>query len=490
MHSKQPKGLSVLFLTEMWERFGFYIVQSLLVLYLTQQLNFSDARSYEILGAFTALAYIMPVIGGYIADTILGFRKAIIVGNILLIVGYAMMMFNFSAALYLSLAIIVMGTGFFKPNVSSMVGTLYEPNDNRRETGFTIFYIGINLGVFISTTSIGFVQQHYGWKICFLIAAIGLVLALTIFNYGRRFFNGQSATPVNQNHNKFFHWLRQPIGMLVLILVLIAIASLLIFHSGTADIVLSIASLLLLVMLYRRTRKYPRHVRYRLYALLILIASSIIFWAIYFQIFFSLNLFVERVVNRVVLGVELPPILFISVQSVALMILGFFVAKLWHVLAKRGKNPSTPLKFSLAKILLGVAFALIWLGTELAHGQQVNPAWIVLAYVIVALAELFLSAIGLSAVTVLAPADFVGFLMGIWFLALGWGGKIAGMFAKISAIPADITQVNMMSIYYGRAFLIYAIIAFAAGLFSLLWVPLIRKMIATESPTSVPFDER
>ena len=282
MNNKLPSGLSVLFMTELWERFGFYIVQGLLALYMTQNFNFTDRTSYSLLGAFTALAYIAPVIGGYLADKLLGFIPTIILGSIFLCLGYAILAINHLPTFYLALAIIVTGTGFLKPNISGLVGTLYAPNDPQRETGFTIFYVGIYIGVLLSTLTSGYIHIHFGWGASFSLASIGLVIALLIFISGKSklYRRGENTLPSGKLSARVICY----IGLIVFISFLSA--WLIIGYHEFANIIFVILTITLCGMLFFLIFRHKAQQRKNLFLLLILFVFSTIFWALYFQTFF------------------------------------------------------------------------------------------------------------------------------------------------------------------------------------------------------------
>lgn len=477
---KHPPGLSVLFLTEMWERFGFYIIQGLLILYMTNYFHYDDNKGYTILGAFTALVYISPVFGGFVADYLLGFRKTIIIGNILLALGYALLVIPIEQVFYPALAITVAGTGFFKPNISSFLGAFYKKDDPLRESGFTIFYMGINLGILFATTTVGFVQQKFGWHVSFAMAAVGILIGLATFLVGQKRLKKLGLTPVTVKNSKVRKLLNNwnIVGLTIL---LIFISFWLIKHGNMANLILWCGSLALVAWLVYVGFSYPKIKRNKLLALIFLIITSIVFWSIYFQMFFSLNLFIERVVDRHWFGIEIPTIMFIGLESLFIFLLGPFFVWLWRTLHVHKIKISAGLKFALATFAVGFAFVWVILGIYLSGLNLVNPLWIVLAYLFVTVGELLLSPIGLALVTVLSPANMVGTMMGVWFVALGLGGKLAGIIATQSSIPSNITAFDAMKTFYLHAFGEYAAFALVVGFIILLFVPVLRKLARGEN---------
>lgn len=477
LEKKQPQALSFLFLTEMWERYGFYTVQGLLILYMTKFFGFSDDKGYAILGAFTALAYIAPILGGFIADHILGFRYTILLGNIFLAVGYGLLAYPGQTFFYIALALIVVGAGLFKPNISSLLGTLYESDDTRREGGFTIFYMGINLGIILATSTSGFVVAKWGWHSSFALASLGLVIGFIVFLVGMRRLGKHGLPPAQKEINKsptlkFFanRW-----GLAIILLLIFLASWALIDHNKIANVLLwTVCGLLAIVLLYIASR-YPKLERQKFIALLLLIASSIIFWGVFFQMFFSLNLFIDRDVQRQIFGMQIPTVMFIGLESVFIFLLGPIFVYLWRKLAEKNHNPSTALKFALGNIFVGISFLWLIVGIH-SNSGLVNPIWIVLAYLFVTIGELLLSPIGLSTVTVLSPRNLVGMMMGVWFIALGLGGKLAGVIAQQASIPQGITDPKIEMSFYSYAFTHYAFYAIVTGIILLMLTPILKRM--------------
>src|SRR3989338_5025219 len=381
---KQPSVIPVFFATEMWERFGFYMIQGLLVLYMTSQVfGFSDSKSYAILGAFTAISYITPVIGGYIASRILDFEHAITLGGFLLAIGYAILSLPHEDLFFVALAIISVGNGFFKPNISSYLGDFYKKNDPHREKGYTIFYVGINVGVLLSTSTSGYLVRYFGWHVPFLIASIGLLIGTATFVFGLYYlknscnFNRLKASVAKKNPVLFG-------GIYVGILLVTLGAYEIIRYRAVANTLMlwgGLATLFGLIVYGFFQEKQPRN---RLFACLFLMLVSVIFWAIYFQMFFSMNLFIERDVDRHFFHFILPTPLFISLESIFIILLGPLFALLWQRLAKRKKNPGIPLKFALSMIAITIAFLIAYIGTQypLSNGL-ISKYFIVFAYLFI-----------------------------------------------------------------------------------------------------------
>lgn len=465
LFNHHPKALPYLFLTEMWERFGFYVVQGMLVLYMTKSFGFSDDTSFTIMGVFSALAYIAPFIGGSIADRLLGFKASIIWGGLFLSSGYAMLALPWANGFYLSLATIIVGNGLFKPNISSLLGSLYEHDDPRRESGFTLFYIGINLGALLAGVSSGYIKDHISWHASFALASMGLIIGLIIFGMGVKRIMELKHNPFTDAPNTR---ILTKIGIILGCVIAIFLISSLLQNALLAKWLLPCAGIALMTyLLIVATRQTPAN-RKRLFSLIALILSSIIFWMLWLQIFFAANLFIERMIDRTWGGMTIPTTVFYALQSVFIIILGPAFAWSWQNLSRSDKNPSPFLKFVVAIAFVGLAFLVLGISTYFpAENHLVNPLWIVLSYFLITIGELLLSPIGLSAVTTLAPRHLVGMMMGIWFVATGFGGQFAGWLAKIASIPENTTNIALQLSIYRHAFLDYFYIAVcvAIGLF-------------------------
>lgn len=452
--NRHPKALSFLFLTEMWERFGFYVVQGLLILYMTQYFGFSDSVSYTILGVFTALAYISPLAGGFIANNVLGFKTSILWGGFFLVTGYALLALPYAAFFfYPALATIIVGNGLFKPNISSLLGTQYTDQDPRRDSGFTLFYIGINLGAFLAGVSSGYIKDYYGWRMSFALAAIGLIIGLATFVYGLKYIKSARTEPRTTFSFKIqlvFYCLLAIIGLNFLLKI-----------QALADWLLPCAGIALLVGLMIITLQQEAEYRKKMLVLNTLVLSSIVFWMLSLQVFYSANLFVDRLVDKHILGLSLSTTVFYASQSAFIILLGPLFALLWEKLNRIHRNPTPVTKFTLGILLAGVSFMVLGISTLFPDSQGlISPYWIFLAYLLIIMGELLLSPIGLSAVTLLAPTHLIGLMMGVWFVATGLGGIFAGWLAKLSSVPESAITTAQKLVIYQNAFLNYAYLAF------------------------------
>lgn len=491
-----PVGLYVLFLTEMWERFSFYGMKALLIFYLIKYHLFADTAGNLLVGSYAALVYATPVIGGFLADKYLGFRKAIIFGGILLVLGHLGMAFegnqatesvsgevirdNFALQVfYLSLAFIILGVGFLKANISSLVGELYEKGDNRRDSGFTIFYMGINLGSFIATILCVWLGEEYGWSYGFGAAGVGMMFGLITFIYGRKYFNGKGESNFPEKLNKKVLGIKTE----YLIYILTTLSTLIIWqmvqsHSVVQNILIIAGAISFIYILYYAITKLDKVAREKLVALTILIIFTVVFWALFEQAYTSLNLFADRALDTRFLGVDWKPGQFLSLNALFIIVLAPVFAWLW---VKMGKyNPNTAVKFSLALILVGLGFGSLVLGINISEMGQVAAIWLVITYLLHTMGELCLSPVGLSAVTKLSPTKIMGFMMGVWFLATASSEFIAGVLANVAAI--DVTagiapDLSVAKQSYLNLFEYLFYTGVGIGILLLILSPIIKKLM-------------
>ena len=430
-----PKGLFVLFFAEMWERFSYYGMRALLIFYLTKHWLFSDGESGVIYGAYTALVYITPVLGGYLADRWLGQRKAVTYGAILLTFGHFIMGFEGDGGqdpaslsiFWLALAFIIVGSGFLKANISVIVGQLYPRTDVRRDGAYTIFYMGINLGAFLGSLLCGYLGETYGWSYGFGAAGFGMLLGLIVFIWGKPLLLGRGepedpaklAQPVMGIK---FEWLLYIIGLLA-----VGVCWWMVQNQALVGTFLGVAGAALVAyVVFTAVVKLPSQDRDRIFAALFLILGSILFWALFEQAGSSLNLFADRYVDRA--GV--PASVFQSLNAGYIVLFAPLFAALWTWLGRRGWEPSAPAKFGLAMLQLGLGFFVLKWGAEAAGMENATPVlFIFLIYLLHTTGELCLSPVGLSAMNRLAPAHMASLIMGTWFFASATGNFAAGLIA-------------------------------------------------------------
>jgi POT family proton-dependent oligopeptide transporter len=472
----------MLFFTEMWERFSFYGMRALLVFYMTQHLAFSDKAAFATYGSYTALVYATPVLGGYLADRLLGFRKAVLLGGVLMALGHFAMAFDHLQVFYFALALLICGNGFFKPNISSIVGRLYSEGDPRRDSGFTLFYMGINLGALGASWICGYLGNRYGWHWGFGVAGLGMVSGLTTFLRGQKQL-GTIAEPPDlarlQRRVVFGLRLEWAIYLGAAIAVfgvwqLVQLVEVVAFVLGAAGV--GVAS----ALAYYLVAKCTPVERDRLLVALALTGFSVVFWAFFEQAGSSLSLFTERNVDRVVLGRELPAAVFQSVNPAFILLVGPVLAVIWLRLGRRGREPSTPMKFGLGILQLGLGFAALYIGASRSHDGVVAMGWLILGYLLHTTGELCLSPVGLSMITKLSPARITGLMMGTWFLSSAFAQYAAGLIAMLTSIKeegggATVPHPSETVMVYGGVFGQIALVAFGVGVVVLLLAPVLRR---------------
>ncbi len=495
-----PRGLTILFFTEMWERFSYYGMRALLILYLSDHFLFADKPAYAIFASYTALVYITPVLGGVIADRYIGFRRAIWYGGILIMFGHIGMAIEGAEAtlgtdgtverdafslqiLYLSLAFIVAGTGLLKSSISSVVGSLYGEGDGRRDGGFTIFYMGINIGAFAAPLLCGYLAAEYGWAWGFGAAAVGMAAGLVVFAFGHPWLDGRGEAPNPEVLNKS---VLGPVtmGHAIAVACLVSILPIwwLVQSSGVVGSLLTAIGGVLVVGIVAYAIRYLKpEERDRIFAILLLIPASILFWAFFEQTGSSIALFAKRTVDLQLLGMTVAPAQIQSINPMLIFFLAPIFAVLWVWLSKRGWDPSLPTKFALALLQMGLGFYMFYLGIEAAaEGQKVGFVWLVLGFFFHTTGELCLSPVGLSAVTKLSVPKIMGLMMGVWFLASAFANYAAGliaMTASADSAPGEDVPVEVALPLYGNLFESVAIAAIVAGTVMLAVAPFIRRLM-------------
>lgn len=478
----QPPQLYMLFFAEMWERFSFYGMRALLTLYMIRQMLYDDEKGYGIYAAYGALVYATPFLGGIIADNLLGYRKSVLFGGILMAIGHFLMAVEHEIFFYSALAFLIMGNGFFKPNISSIVGSLYEKDDPRRDAGFTIFYMGINLGAALAPLVCGYIGEVYGWHYGFGLAGIGMLFGLIVFGGGQKKL-GNSGLPPNPKllkKNVFLGLNWEKITYLISFLI-IPLFALLVSNYEVMTYVLLPFVVIVLVSLLITAIKSDKNSRERIFVILILLFFSALFWAFFEQAGSSISLFTDRNVDRNFLGFEIPTSQFQFVNPFFIICLGPLFALMWVKLGKIGKEPSTPLKFALGIIQLGLGFAAFVWGASAADGNGMVPlAFLILGYLLHTTGELCLSPVGLSMVTKLAPAKIMAMVMGAWFLSSALAHHLGGFVAQLTSVKHGLngnevlSSIETLSVY-SNVFGNIALTAVGAGILLLTLVPLLRK---------------
>lgn len=429
-----PPGLYWLFFAEMWERFCYYGMRGLLVLYLTKTLMASDEKTFGIYGAYTALVYAVTVLGGKLADNLLGYRIAVILGGFLMAIGEFMILGGNEFWLLMGMAVIISGNGYFKANISSIVGRLYPDGDPRRDSGFTIFYIGINLGAFLATTVVAEVGNRLGYQYGFGLAGLGMILGAVIFIFGQKHYQGHGLPP---NREKLFKPRFGPLNMLhitiLATLAIIPVFYVLLSNTAVVGYLLIATVIFVLYTLLSAGFKGGPVLRDRMLILILLMLFNIVFWACFEQAGSSLTLFADRNINRVVFGYEIGAATTQFFNPLYILIFGSIFSVMWIKLSKIGKNPNIPMKFGLGIVQLGLGYLVVWLCSGMVSPEYKLPLMtLVFLYMLHTTGELFLSPIGLSMVTKLAPKEMTGTVMGAWFLSIAGANYVAAILASLT----------------------------------------------------------
>ena len=477
-----PRGLSTLFFTEMWERFSYYGMRALLILFMTASasaggLGFDTASAGAIYGLYTSMVYMTTLPGGWIADRLIGQRRAVLYGGITIATGHFCMAFSSLSTFYLGLFLIVTGTGLLKGNVSVIVGQLYGKNDVRRDAGFSIFYMGINLGATIAPLVCGYLGQNVSWHVGFATAGVGMTLGIIQYVLGGKNLGDAGIHPVPAASPEAGARLQRNAivagGILIALLAGFAVGA----YTGaipiTAVQVADAAGIMLLAIvviffgwLFTSSNWTPDE-RKKLYVIGVLFIAAALFWSVFEQAGSTLNLFADRNTHNVIFGWSYPSSWFQSLNSFFLIVFAPVFAWLWIRMGRSNQEPSSPAKFAMGLVFVGAGFViLIWAARMAAQGVQVSPMWLVVTYLLHTFGELCLSPVGLSAMTKLAPARIGGLMMGLWFLATSVGNFIGG---RVSSLYESWPLPNL----FGAV----GMFAIGAGILLFLFVKPIKRLM-------------
>lgn len=523
-----PKALFILFFAEMWERFSYYGMRALLILYMVKVLFAemgsadADSTALGIYGSYTAMVYLFPVVGGIIADKILGFRKAIIFGGVLMMAGHfalALEGMYFSGNMqlfFLSLAFIIIGNGFFKPNISSLLGNYYGANDSRKDGAFTIFYMGVNIGALLSTVTCGYVGEQIDWHYGFGLAGIGMMLGLIVFWFaGDKFLGKKGINPsamedfpeidekediallsgpqeqrdlVRQKEADSFTKItdsklkRNQIITYIATLAFIPISAQFLNLSDVLTWILIAMSIGVLGYLFVMAQNEDtKEKRQRLQVVIVLFLFHSMFWALFEQAGGSLTLFTARNIDRMIGNSEVPASIFQFLNAFFIMVLAPVFSIMWIKLRNKGKEPTTPMKFVLGLAQLALGFGVLVIGAKYFHSEGLVPViFIVLTYLFHTTGELSLSPVGLSMITKLSPKKAVGFVMGAWFLSIALANKMAGLIGELTAVDhgggGETAPLLETLTTYSDTYLLWGVIVVgAAALILLAFVPTLKK---------------
>ncbi len=498
-----PKGLFYLFFAELWERFSFYGMRALLTLYMAKELFHAiqdgETLAIGIYAAYGSLVYATPVIGGMIADRIIGYRKSIMLGSVLMALGHFALAVEHPIFFYGSLGLLIVGNGFFKPNISSMVGALYKEGDDRRDAGFTIFYMGINIGAWAAPLLCGWLGETYGWHYGFGLAGLGMLVGLLMFWQGTNsnVFGNNGLQPAEYINKK---WAGLKAANVIYILAFASVpvfAYLVLFNYVMSWVLLGLLTVIAVYLIITLTQ-VSKVERERLYVVIILTFFITVFWSFFEQAGSSLTLFADKNVNLTWLSASQTN----SINPGYIILLAIPFSLMWVALSKRNLNPRTPIKFAMGIAQLGLGFLVFAYSANFMDSSGKVPFIFLMAgYFLITTGELFISPIGLSKVTELSPKKIVAFMMGVYFLSSAFAHHIAGIIAKLttptsatadsgdtawSAIIEPVTGFSGQIVAAGsetvRSLALYtsvftqiAIIAFGFAVLALLLTPLMKK---------------
>ncbi|SPF46148.1 Uncharacterized transporter YclF [Candidatus Sulfopaludibacter sp. SbA4] len=470
-----PRGLATLFFTEMWERFSYYGMRAILILYMSDKiakggLGFSDEKSGAVYGLYASMVYLLCLGGGWVADRITGQRRAVLIGGVLIAAGEFSLVVPGEGFFYLGLVLLMLGTGMLKGNVSTIVGQLYAQGDPRRDSGFSIFYMGINTGALISPLICGYVGERIGWRLGFGVAGIGMLLGLIQYVLGSKHLGTAGLHPPStgdaerdRRQKRNAAWaVGSGLGIFALLAVLGTVGIIpftaTILSDGQGWFLLAISTVVFAWLIFGGG--WSPEERKRSVAILVLFVASALFWASFEQAGSSLNFFADRNTNRHVFGFEFPASWYQFVQPIFVVALAPVFAWLWLALNRKRLEPPSPAKFSLGLVFAGSAFAILVPAAMIAaHGVQVSLWWLVGTYFLQTIGELSLSPVGLSAMTKLAPERAAGFMMGIWFLSTSIGNWLAGEAASVySSMPLPTLFGSVAAFTIGAALVLALLI--------------------------------
>ncbi|MBL4745026.1 MAG: peptide MFS transporter [Flavobacteriaceae bacterium] len=476
-----PKGLYVLFMSEMWERFCFYGMRGLLTLYLIEILLVKKDDSFLIYGAYAALIYLAPVLGGKIADAFLGYRKAVIFGAILMFVGEIFIIAGGMDMLFWGMGFLIIGSGYFKANISSIVGKLYEDNDPRRDSGFTIFYIGINIGALLATTICVYVGETYGFHYGFGLAGFGMLLGLVFFIAGQKHYIEKALPPSEEKlKEKVLGIITTEYAIYLASLAIIPGIYFLVNHNALVGYVLGVVGIGIIIYLLIEGVKGGKVLLHRMIAFLILCCFNVVFWALFEQAGTSLTVFANNNVNREVFGFTLTAGNTQFFNPLYIIIFGSIFSLMWIKLSAIGKNPSIPMKFGLGIVQLGLGYLVLLIGNEFVDEAFRVPLWTLgFLYMLHTTGELFISPIGLSMVTKLAPSNLSGTLMGVWFLSLAGANYLAGILATMTGGEEKGVELSAAEglAKYVDVYSTMGYVAIGIGITIMIISPLINKLL-------------
>lgn len=479
-----PKGLFYLFFAELWERFSFYGMRALLTLYMVQEIFKAlverDAATAIVYASYGSLVYASTVIGGQISDKILGMRSSIFLGGILMAIGHFVLAIENNVAFFLALAFIIVGNGFFKPNISTFVGSLYPDGDMRKDSGFTIFYMGINIGGWIAPLLCGWLAAEYGWHYGFGLAGIGMLIGLIFFWSGikKSVFGDKGLPPSREVYEKKIIGIPQKTLIPILAFLSAPLIAFILsaWQENYVSLIFKFIGLAVLAYIIYIMYKVTLEQRKKLIMAVLITFFMTLFWGFHELSGSVITLFASRNVDLVFFNASQTN----SFNSMFIIILAIPISLLWGYLSKKGLNPRTPYKFGLGLVLAGLSFYILGLSEGSANENGMVPMMYLLAmYFIISIGELFMSPVGLSKITDLSPKNVVAFMMGVWFLSSAYAFQIVGFISEELAIESTDSNVGGFETLgvYTEGFNLIAQYSIGAGIAVLIFGPLMKKLM-------------
>ena len=472
MIKNHPKGLKVLFFTEMWERMSYYGMRGLLVLFMTSSivdggLNFDNVSASAIYGIYAGSVYLATLPGGWIGDNIIGQQKTILYGGIIIMLGHLSLAIPNINTFYIGLLLVVIGTGLLKPNISAIVGSLYDKNEELKEAGFTIFYLSINIGSILGFFICGYLGENIGWHYGFAAAGVGMAIGLIQFKVYGKLLGDHGLNPLNilnKNKLKLYKKAIILISILTTILFVIGLSNSWSFNpvplANKLTIIIALISVFYFIYIYSYGNLNPEEKR-KVILIFVLFVGAALFWSGFDQAGSSFNIFAYQYTDRVIFNWEYPASWLQILNPLFVVILAPFMAYFWIFLGKKMLDPSIPFKFGIGLIFMALGFVVISLGAKIAISQgSVGAQWLLITYLLHTIGELTISPVGLAAISSLSPKKYLGQMMGVWFLASSLGAKIAGLLSgkatggDLSSMPELFNQIAISASVFGLVLIV------------------------------------
>lgn len=469
-----PKPFYLLFSIEMWERFGYYGMQALLVLFMVRHLGFSDIVANNTFSAFAALVYAFVCLGGFIGDKVLGNKRTLLLGAFVMSLGYLLLGINSDRFLYIGLGTIVAGNALFKSNPSTLISKLYKMNDHRVDSAFTVYYMAVNIGSFISMLLCPVIQKHFGWNWAFLISFFGLVVAmLNYIIFSRVFLKLGSEADFKPVRIKY-------LLLVIFMTIFIALFSTwLLKHLTVAHSILYLALIIVFILFIKEIIFAKSGERARLIVSLILIGEAIIFFILYQQMPTSVNLFAQRNTIHSVFGIHIQPASFQALNPMWIMVLSPILAYLYNRLGRKKRDMSLPGKFAFGMFLCSLGFLSLHFASKYFANENglISGNWLILSYGLQSAGELLVSGLGLAMISKLAPQRIMGFMMGVWFMSTSIAMIFGGYVADMASIPENITNPIISLGIYSNLFFKIGLVSLVISLIMFVFVPKLKKYI-------------